>query len=714
MHNKSARHQASSIAALSVVLAAVIGACTPPAPSLPPPPATVVREETRVLSASARTSLLEARPDGTLVFSSAITATLGTGSVRTQEVNPSQLKVGDVIVSEPTTAAPYGLLRKVTNVVSSPAGTIAFSTVQAKIGDAIKSGRLTVSNRVLTDADLESVTPLVAGTVRVMATDLTYSIDAVLLDQDGNDATKEDQVRATGSINLKPSFDADISLDCGPLCIYDNDLDFLFKLKLQEQAKLQIVGKVGYGASLEKSVFALNFSPITFFIGPVPVVITPRLTLKVKLDGSISANAEFQTTQTLDAVAGVQYDDGWDNLSSITNSFTATTATAALNMNATARAPVQSEFLFYGVVGPTMGVAAKLNLDVAVGRDPLWKLSGGVEGTVGVKVDVLGYSKEYSKVLFDLSRQIGQSENTAPTIQFIALSNNQNVDVNTCCTFSALVSDLEDGTDCCATTFFSNVDGPLGNDSGTAPEVSRALTTLGIRTITATARDSKGATSSATITINAINTAPTVAINVPFANQQVYQGLAYTVRGSSSDRNEPNSELPCTGSSLRWTSSVTGDAQVTGCAAQMTFASSGPRTLTLTGTDGFGATGTATVAINVLPPPANLPPVVNVSSPKNNVFVGLDSVLTLTGSAADPEGSAVTTRWDATLEYDPTNPNAGTPVPITLSANNTWKPKDLFGPGCGADTRVRLRFLAKDAQNNENSDFVVLQYSNIC
>ncbi len=698
----------------TVFVAAMLAACgqtSPTPPPAPPAPPVVVRDQARVLDAAARSALQEVKPDGTLVFSSAAGAP-GSG-LKSQAVNPSQLQPGDVIVSEPTPAAPYGLLRKVTGTGPSITGTTAVTTIQAKIGDALKSGQLAVTDRALTADDLESVTPLAQGTIRRTDLGLTYALDVVLLDQDGNHNTTNDQIRATGSINLKPMFDFDLSLNCGPLCLYDNDLDFLFKLKLQEQTKLQIVGKVAYGASLEVSVFRLNFHPIVFFIGPIPVVITPRLTLKVRLDGSIGASIDFQATQTLTAVAGVQYTDAWHNLSSITNSFDTILANAALTMNATARAPLQAEFLLYGVVGPTIGVAAKLNLDAAVPRDPVWKLNGGIEGTVGIKVDVLGYTKEYSDTLFDLVREIGRAANTAPTIKFFYPTANANVDVNVCCDFSVQVRDAEDGVSCCAVTFSSSVDGPLGTGTGNQASVSKTLTTLGPRTITATAKDSKGTTATTSVTINAVNTPPTVAISAPFTGQQLYQGLAYTLHSSSYDLNETNAELPC--ASLSWTSSVGADPRVTGCAPQITFASQGARTLTLTGTDGFKATNTASVNVTVLPPPTNYPPVVNITKPTNNLLIGPDGVLQLAGTATDPEGGATTLEWDVTNNYDPTTGTGATTKTITLGAGGNWKPSDSFMyNGCPVIDTLRLRLRAKDPQNVEGSDFIVVRVITVC
>ena len=92
------------------IVALMFAACGQTNPT-PPAPPNVVRDEARVLDASARAALQEVQPDGTLVFSSAAGAPRS-GQVKTQAINPSQLKPGDVIVSEPTSAAPYGLLRK--------------------------------------------------------------------------------------------------------------------------------------------------------------------------------------------------------------------------------------------------------------------------------------------------------------------------------------------------------------------------------------------------------------------------------------------------------------------------------------------------------------------------------------------------------------------------------------------------------------------------
>src|SRR5690606_23948549 len=119
----------------------------------------------------------------------------------------------------------------------------------------------------------------------------------------------------------------------------------------------------------------------------------------------------------------------------------------------------------------------------------------------------------------------------------------------------------------------------------------------------------------------------------------VYRGAAVVLRGSATDRNEPGEVLAC--EDLVWTSSNAGDAAfpTTGCELQATFTTNGARTLTLTGTDSLGASGSASVTVTVVDPPPNLPPNVQVTSPANGATPPIDQAITLSATASDPEGN---------------------------------------------------------------------------
>lgn len=679
---------------LAILILVVVAACQQ-APLQRQP---IVRPETQVLDRNAREALEALRPDGTLVF-----------------LGSMAFKGGDVLVSEPAPEAPQGLLRRVT-MVEQTGGKTLVHTEQARIGDALQRGSLRV-DRELTEADLASVTTLSQG-VHYLGSPRPLAKDGfrVAIDIKFGEANLE-PLTISGELRFKPVIKVDLDLDCGPLCLYDNDLDFLAQVGIQLTSDLKVSGKSGYNLKSTVPLAVFEFSPLVFYIGPVPVVITPKIVVEIRADGTVYTTVSYQVGGTLTAVAGAKYDSDWKNISELNYRFAAGPVDAPFPLagvaKAKALAALRGELVFYGVVGPTVEVAPFVDFDLAYPRDPILKLSAGIQGKVGIRVDVLGYTKHYQTNLWDESVEIYRSGNTAPQVRFL---NPNTGDIGLCCTLRVEVVDYEDGLTCCTVAFKSSnpadgTGGILGSSSGLQPELAYLFTTLGKRIISATATDSKGNTGSATLELDVINTPPAVAISSPFNGQQFFRGVGYTLRGVSYDPNEPDYQLPC--SNMAW-----GDESTplgTGCDLAVSFTSNGNRTLTLTGTDTHGGSGSASVNISVVDPPANLPPVVNITSPQNGITLGPDQVVKLLGNASDPEGGAVTLAWDVTTGYDPGTGLGANTYPVTPAPNGDWKPSDSIPyTACEVNDTLRLRFKAKDPQNNEGFDFIVIRVVRIC
>ncbi len=289
--------------------------------------------------------------------------------------------------------------------------------------------------------------------------------------------------------------------------------------------------------------------------------------------------------------------------------------------------------------------------------------------------------------------------NVPPSITLSPSSGDVPVDVPL--TFTATVFDIEDAFPCCTVTWNSNVDGNLG--SGT--QVEHTFTTLGVRTITATATDKGGASSQASITIDVVNDPPTVQITAPTDGAEVFRGAGVVLRGSGDDVNEPGGELEC--EDLVWTSSVPGDADfpTTGCEVQVTFPTNGARTLTLTGTDGRGATGTDTVSVNVVEPPPNLPPNVQITSPSDHPEPAppIDQPLTLSATVSDPENDLpLTYQWTVKLGSDTAFP-VGTNDPTVM-----WTPNSTYAFNQEGTWSVEVRLTVTDSEGNVGSDAVTV------
>lgn len=301
--------------------------------------------------------------------------------------------------------------------------------------------------------------------------------------------------------------------------------------------------------------------------------------------------------------------------------------------------------------------------------------------------------KRYVNALAAVRAALG---NVPPSI---VLGPGGNVPLNLTLTLSAEVRDFEDAFPCCTVTWTSNVDGALGSGHS----IEHTFTTLGTRIITVTATDSAGGTSTASLTLNVINNVPEATISKPLEGDEVFRTANVVLRGRASDRNEPQEQLAC--DRLTWTSSVASDPfPLTGCEVEVAFASNGTRTLTLTATDPQGASDTATVNLNVVDPPPNLPPFVQVSSPEDYAQVPTNQPITLSGTAIDPEGAtSLTYLWTVKLGNE-------APIEVGSAPSVQWTPSDTYDFSTEGRYVIQVRLNVTDPVGNTGTDFVVLEF----
>jgi hypothetical protein len=226
----------------------------------------------------------------------------------------------------------------------------------------------------------------------------------------------------------------------------------------------------------------------------------------------------------------------------------------------------------------------------------------------------------------------------------------------------------------------------------------------GPRTITATAVDGESAAATDSITVHLGNTAPQVLILSPAGGAALLAGFTYVFQGSSFDP-ELFHALPC--SALTWTSSNPADSihGDTGCALSRSFATTGPRTITLTGMDGDGLPGTDTIAIDVVAPPVDAPPVVTILSPVDGALLAPNTLIALQGKVQDPDGkSPVAYQW--VLEQGNTQTVLGSGnVQNGLNAILLWTPASHVPFDCGGSP-IAIHLFATDQDGDTGTDVV--------
>ena len=220
--------------------------------------------------------------------------------------------------------------------------------------------------------------------------------------------------------------------------------------------------------------------------------------------------------------------------------------------------------------------------------------------------------------------EFSSPENRPPTITITAPGTGASIAESTAVLLRSTATDPEDGVlGGSAVDWTSSRDGSLGiGDSLMIPTLS-----AGGHSLVATATDSKGVTTTATIMITVVpftpgNNPPTVAITSPAPGASVSSGTPITLQGGADDPEDGT----LSGTALTWSSSLDG---VLGNGVSLTVDSltAGSHTITLQATDLGGVMNQATLLLTVTPATPNIG--------LTPVITGLSSPVLLTAPAGD-------------------------------------------------------------------------------
>ncbi len=263
-----------------------------------------------------------------------------------------------------------------------------------------------------------------------------------------------------------------------------------------------------------------------------------------------------------------------------------------------------------------------------------------------------------------------------PTIQITAPADGASVSFGglSTTTYTAVASDVEDGSSCCAIQWTG--DGvPIGYGS----TLEYAFPDAGPHTVCATASDSNGKEATDCISVTSLNQDPFVVIQQPFAGAQLLTNTPVALFATSFDQNEPFQALDC--SEFDWSfgansigaippAPILGDCQPT-----VTFPTPGNYQVSVAADDPDGGSGSDTLAVTVMDPPPGTPPSVTITEPDfgtgfiPQVFVAFDAIVTSHG------GGAISLQWSV----DEGNGK----IPLTSVLNGAFVPEAFLTPNCG-------------------------------
>ena len=132
-----------------------------------------------------------------------------------------------------------------------------------------------------------------------------------------------------------------------------------------------------------------RFTPWTFSVGPVPVVIVPKLNFQVTGEASVGAKISTYVEQSLDTSFGVQWDgERFGPYGKASASFKTYKPSPSGTLNVKAAVGPKLSFDFYDIAGPYLTADLFLQLKADTTKDPWWRLSGGLQAGGGLRFKV--------------------------------------------------------------------------------------------------------------------------------------------------------------------------------------------------------------------------------------------------------------------------------------------------------------------------------------
>ncbi|ADB52911.1 Ig domain-containing protein [Conexibacter woesei] len=282
-----------------------------------------------------------------------------------------KIAAGGVVAAGVSEATPQGAL-------------IAVSSVRRSGTTAVVTG---------TQAPLSAIGPQARITVRP---ELTLGQDGLARASAAQPGAVEKPYKCSGGVSA--SINGSVGLDAGaeigiswggfwhPLTV-----KAIAAARLRQSAQLSLVvaGKAKCELDVDLLKRDIRYSPITFTVGPVPVVITPKLNFRVFAEGSVQGAVETSVRQSLDARVGLEWDgDDLIPIKSVTNRTSFTPPKPQFDASIEAGLGPRLMFDVYEVGGPYITGDALARFDVSSHKNPWWRLSAGFQAGAGIKFKV--------------------------------------------------------------------------------------------------------------------------------------------------------------------------------------------------------------------------------------------------------------------------------------------------------------------------------------
>lgn len=213
------------------------------------------------------------------------------------------LAVNNIIVSGIAPNAPYGFMRKITDIQIN--GTIyTCTTIEVPLTDVFKELHINYTKSFSNTDTLQNfTTSLLSFNVQMP--------DIILYDHDGNNSTTIDQLKVSGNLELIPDFHFAIDIDPFPVRLNYAKIECGFESSLT--MSVTAGGSIGNMPSKKINIFNQPLAIIEIPAGPIPIVIVPNLRVSLGADASINVGINATQTTDFNVTGFIEYqNNNWD------------------------------------------------------------------------------------------------------------------------------------------------------------------------------------------------------------------------------------------------------------------------------------------------------------------------------------------------------------------------------------------------------------------
>lgn len=319
------------------------------------------------------------------------TITLDESSTFAQETD-----LGDIVIGQDDSAAPYGFLRRVTSK-SVQGGSVIIETEPATMMDAFEYMDV-VETHPLLPSEIVSY-KLFNGTQFVTDRNselFDVDLNVILYDQDGNPETTNDQITLNGNYAFTAELFAKIKMKLWSL------KKFEVGIKTNETANPDLTANFQWQFNQ-----AAEFDLAEFHLGAIPlggfVWLVPTLKVEAHIKGDLTVTVTTGISYTQELRYGVGYENNsFYEISEGSKIFSYTPPQFTAEFNFEPGASINASCLLYGVAGPYMAGKTGLHFQSTLSTDPcgvdlIFDLDAILYAAVGVECDILNldYKKEW-------------------------------------------------------------------------------------------------------------------------------------------------------------------------------------------------------------------------------------------------------------------------------------------------------------------------------